>query len=559
MSTGIVQIAITLLIIILLIKPAGSYLVNVFNYEKTKLDKVFGPIEKVLYRIMGVHENERMGWKQYVMALLLSNFVMTMLMYAVLRLQKYLPFNPDGIDNMPSALAFNTAASFITNTNWQAYSGENGLSYLSQMLAITFPMFTSAATGLVAAIAFIRGLTAQKDNLGNFYVDLIRSLTRVFLPLSLLVALFLVFQGAPQTLDGAQTATSMEGAQQVITRGPVASLESIKHIGTNGGGYFGMNASHPFENPTPLTNLVHILCMMFIPTALMYAFGVMIKNKRQGWTVFATMAAIFLIMLATVFFAEYKGTPALQTLGISGNMEGKEVRFGYSESALFTTVTTAATTGSVNNMHDSLTPIGGLVPLAQMMLNNVFGGDGVGLMNGLLYVILTVFICGLMVGRTPEFLGKKIEGKEIKLASIALLAHPVIILVPTAIAFLRPESMTSILNAGSHGISEVLYAFTSGAANNGSAFAGLSANTNFYNMAIGLVMLFGRYVSIIALLAVAGSLATKRMAPATIGTFRTDSPLFALILLVIIVVIGALTFFPALALGPIAEQLSMWK
>ncbi len=559
MSTGIVQIAITLLIIILLIKPAGSYLVNVFNYEKTKLDKVFGPIEKVLYRIMGVHENERMGWKQYVMALLLSNFVMTMLMYAVLRLQKYLPFNPDGIDNMPSALAFNTAASFITNTNWQAYSGENGLSYLSQMLAITFPMFTSAATGLVAAIAFIRGLTAQKDNLGNFYVDLIRSLTRVFLPLSLLVALFLVFQGAPQTLDGAQTATSMEGAQQVITRGLVASLESIKHIGTNGGGYFGMNASHPFENPTPLTNLVHILCMMFIPTALVYAFGVMIKNKRQGWTVFATMAAIFLIMLATVFFAEYKGTPALQTLGISGNMEGKEVRFGYSESALFTTVTTAATTGSVNNMHDSLTPIGGLVPLAQMMLNNVFGGDGVGLMNGLLYVILTVFICGLMVGRTPEFLGKKIEGKEIKLASIALLAHPVIILVPTAIAFLRPESMASILNAGSHGISEVLYAFTSGAANNGSAFAGLSANTNFYNMAIGLVMLFGRYVSIIALLAVAGSLATKRMAPATIGTFRTDSPLFALIVFVIIVVIGALTFFPALALGPIAEQLSMWK
>ncbi|MCI1694419.1 potassium-transporting ATPase subunit KdpA [Aneurinibacillus aneurinilyticus] len=559
MSTGIVQIAVTLLIITILIKPAGSYLVNVFNYEKTRLDNIFRPIEKILYRIMGVREDERMGWKQYVIALLLSNFAMVMLMYAVLRLQKYLPFNPDGIDNMSSALAFNTAASFITNTNWQAYSGENGLSYLSQMLAITFPMFTSAATGLVAAIAFIRGLTAQEDSLGNFYVDLIRSLTRVFLPLSLLVALFLVFQGAPQTLNGVQTATSIEGAQQVITRGPVASLESIKHIGTNGGGYFGMNASHPFENPTPLTNLVHILCMMFIPTALVYAFGIMLKNKRQGWTLFATMAAIFLIMLSTVFLAEYKGTPALQALGISGNMEGKEVRFGYSESALFTTVTTAATTGSVNNMHDSLTPIGGLVPLAQMMLNNVFGGDGVGLMNGLLYVILTVFICGLMVGRTPEFLGKKIEGKEIKLASIALLVHPVIILVPTAIAFLRPESVASILNAGSHGISEVLYAFTSGAANNGSAFAGLSANTNFYNMAIGLVMLFGRYVSIIALLAVAGSLAAKPVAPVTIGTFRTDSPLFALILFVMIVVVGALTFFPALALGPIAEQLSMWQ
>ncbi|GEN36647.1 potassium-transporting ATPase subunit KdpA [Aneurinibacillus danicus] len=557
MSTGILQVAVTLLIIMLLVKPAGSYLVKVFDYERTGLDRVFGPVERLFYRIMGVREHETMGWKQYVLAMLLSNFVMVMLMYAVLRLQKYLPLNPDGIDNMPSALAFNTAASFITNTNWQAYSGENSLSYLSQMLAITFPMFTSAATGLVVAIAFIRGLAAQQDNLGNFYVDLVRSLTRVFLPLSLIVALFLVFQGSPQTLDGAQTATTLEGAQQTITRGPVASLESIKHIGTNGGGYFGVNAAHPFENPTPLANLVHILCMMFVPTALVYAFGVMIKNKRQGWTVFATMSIMFLMMLSIVFTAEYKGTPALQALGISGNMEGKEVRFGYAESALFTTVTTAATTGSVNNMHDSLTPIGGLVPLAQMMLNNVFGGDGVGLLNGLLYVILTVFICGLMVGRTPEFLGKKIEGKEIKLASISLLTHPVIILVPTAIAFLRPESMASILNPGSHGISEVLYAFTSGAANNGSAFAGLTANTNFYNMSIGLVMLFGRYISIIAMLAIAGSLAVKPKTAAFVGTFRTDTPLFTVILLVIILVIGALTFFPALALGPIAEHLGM--
>lgn len=559
MSTGILQIAATLLLIILLVKPVGSYLVRVFDYEKTTLDKIFAPIERLFYRMMGVRETETMNWKQYVTAMLLSNFVMVLLMYAVLRLQKYLPLNPDGIDNMPSALAFNTAASFITNTNWQAYSGENGLSYLSQMLAITFPMFTSAATGLVVAIAFIRGVSARQIHLGNFYVDLVRSLFRVFLPLSLIVALFLVFQGAPQTLDGAQTTTTIEGAQQTITRGPVASLESIKHIGTNGGGYFGMNASHPFENPTPLTNLVHILCMMLVPTALVYAFGVMIKNKRQGWTVFATMAILFLMMLSVVFLSEHKGTPALNALGISGNMEGKEVRFGYSQSALFTTVTTAATTGSVNNMHDSLTPLGGLVPLAQMMLNNVFGGDGVGLLNGLLYVMLTVFICGLMVGRTPEFLGKKIEGKEIKLASIALLAHPVIILVPTAIAFLRPESMASILNPGSHGISEVLYAFTSGAANNGSAFAGLSANTNFYNMAIGLVMLFGRYISIVALLAIAGSLAAKRLVPATAGTFRTDSALFTFILLVMILVIGALTFFPALALGPIAEHLSMWR
>ncbi|MGZ4111809.1 MAG: potassium-transporting ATPase subunit KdpA, partial [Tumebacillaceae bacterium] len=407
------------------------------------------------------------------------------------------------------------------------------------------------------AVAFIRGLVGRRDDLGNFYVDIVRSITRVFLPLSLIVALFLVFQGSPQTLHGTATATTIDGAQQTITRGPVASLASIKHIGTNGGGYFGTNAAHPFENPTALTNLVHILCMMLLPTALVYAFGVMVRNRRQGWAVFAAMGIIFMIMLGTVFYAEYHGTPALNAIGVHGNMEGKEVRFGLSESALFTAVTTAATTGSVNTMHDSLTPIGGLVPMAEMMLNNVFGGKGVGLLNGLLYVILAIFICGLMVGRTPEFLGKKIEGKEVKLASIAILTHPVIILVPTAIALLRPESVASILNSGFHGVSEVLYAFTSGAANNGSAFGGLTANTNFYNMSIGLVMLFGRYISIIAMLAIAGSLATKRVAPVTVGTLRTDTPLFTVILVAIILIVGALTFFPALALGPIAEHLGL--
>lgn len=558
MTMGFVQVAITLTIFLLLVKPMGRYLVNAFDYNQTALDRVFGPFERLIYRLIGVTEKQSMGWKAYTLAILLSNFIMLLLMYTVLRLQKYLPLNPDGIDNMPSALAFNTAASFITNTNWQAYSGENSLSYLSQMLAITFPMFTSAATGLAVAIAFIRGLAGRKDDLGNFYVDLTRTITRILLPLSFFVALFLVFQGSPQTIHGAVTATTLSGTEQTITRGPVAALESIKHLGTNGGGYFGTNAAHPFENPTALTNLVHMICMMLIPTALVYAFGVMVQNKRQGWSVFAAMSIIFLTMLCVVFFAEYKGTPALQALGVSGNMEGKEVRFGLAGSALFTTVTTAATTGSVNNMHDSLTPLGGIVPLAQMMLNNVFGGKGVGLLNGLLYVILTVFICGLMVGRTPEFLGKKIEAKEIKLASIALLTHPVIILVPTALAFLRPESMASILNGGSHGISEVLYAFTSGAANNGSAFAGLGANTNFYNIAIGLVMLFGRYISIIAMLAIAGSLVVKPPVAVTAGTFRTDTPLFTMILLVIIMVIGALTFFPALALGPIAEHLGMF-
>ncbi|KEO81385.1 potassium-transporting ATPase subunit KdpA [Tumebacillus flagellatus] len=557
MSRGWIQIAFTLLIVILFVKPMGRYLVKVFDSEKTGLDRVFGPVERLIYRVIGVREDQGMGWKGYLRAVLLSNFVMMLLMYAVLRLQKVLPLNPDGLDNMPPVLAFNTVTSFITNTNWQAYSGENGLSYLSQMLAITFPMFTSAATGFAVAVAFIRGLVGRRDDLGNFYVDLVRSITRVFLPLSFVAALFLVFQGVPQTLHGAVNATTIEGVTQTITRGPVASLESIKHLGTNGGGYFGTNAAHPFENPTALTNLVHILSMMLLPTALVYAFGLLIRNKKQGWAIFAAMGFLFVVFLTTVYVAETNGTPALSALGVHGNMEGKEVRFGLSESALFTAVTTAATTGSVNNMHDSLTPIGGMVPMMEMMLNNVFGGKGVGLLNGLLYVVLSVFICGLMVGRTPEFLGKKIEGKEIKLASIAVLTHPVIILVPTALALLRPESLSSILNGGFHGLSEVLYAYTSGAANNGSAFGGLTANTNWYNLSIGLVMLAGRYISIIAMLAIAGSLSTKRVVPTTVGTLRTDTPLFSLILVVIILIVGALTFFPALALGPIAEHLGM--
>lgn len=558
MAMGILQVVITLLLIIVLVKPVGNYLVKVYDYDKTGLDRVFGPFERFIYRLIGVKEDEKMGWKKYIFALLLSNLVMTVFLYAIFRFQKYLPLNPDHIGNMPAALAFNTAISFITNTNWQAYSGENTLSYFSQMMAITFPMFTSAGVGFAVAIAFIRGLIGRQDNLGNFYVDLIRSITRVFLPLSFVVALFLVFQGVPQTLHGAANATTLEGIKQIITRGPVASLEAIKHIGTNGGGFFGTNAAHPFENPTPLTNLIHILCMMLLPTSLVYAFGVMIKNKKQGWSVFAAMGIIFIALLAVVFLAEYKGTPALQNLGIHGNMEGKEVRFGLSESSLFAATTTAATTGSVNSMHDSFTPIGGLVPLLQMMLNNVFGGKGVGLLNGLLYVILTVFICGLMVGRTPEFLGKKIEAKEVKLASIAILIHPLIILVPTAFALAMKGPVSSILNPGYHGLSEVVYAITSGAANNGSAFGGLTANTDFYNIVIGVVMLLGRYISIIVMIAIAGSFSTKKVVAASSGTFRTDTPLFTLILISIILVICALTFFPVLALGPIAEHLGMF-
>ncbi|MCD1261245.1 potassium-transporting ATPase subunit KdpA [Paenibacillus athensensis] len=554
---GVVQVAVTLMVILLLMKPMGAYMVKVFANEKTALDRVFGPFERLLYRMMGVCPEATMSWKQYAGAMLLSNAAMLLIMYAVLLLQGGLPFNPDGIGGMPAAQAFNTAVSFITNTNWQSYSGENGLSYLSQLLAITFPMFTSAATGFAVAIAFIRGLVGREDRLGHFYVDLVRSITRIFIPLSVLTALFLVAQGVPQTLQGAVQATTLEGAQQTIARGLVASLESIKHIGTNGGGWFGTNAAHPLENPTPLTNMLHIVCMMLLPTALVYAFGLMVRDKKMGWTVFAAMSLLFLAMLTTVFAAEYRGVPALEALGIHGNMEGKEVRFGVAESALFTTVTTAATTGSVNNMHESLTPLGGMVSLAGMMLNNVFGGKGVGLLNGLLYAILAVFICGLLVGRTPEFLGKKIEGREIKLAAIALLVHPLLILAPTALALTQPGAIASMTASGMHGVSEVLYAFASGAANNGSAFAGLNANTDFYNIGIGIVMLLGRYISILAMLAIAGSLAVKRVVPATSGTLRTNTPLFSGVLVVIIAVIGALTFFPVLALGPIAEHLAM--
>ncbi|WP_090827628.1 potassium-transporting ATPase subunit KdpA [Paenibacillus sp. yr247] len=554
---GLLQVAITLVIILLLVRPVGRYMVKVFDNEKTGLDRVFGPFERIAYRFMGVRENETMGWKKYLAAMLMVNFIIMLLLYAVFRLQKFLPLNPDGIDNMPAAQSFNTAVAFTTNAEWQSYSGENGLSYFSQLIAVTFPMFTSAATGFAVAIAFIRGLIGRQDNLGNFYVDMIRSITRIFLPLSFIVALFLVFQGVPQTFKGAIDATTLEGGTQIITRGLVASLESIKHLGTNGGGWFGTNAAHPFENPTPLSNFIHMICMMLLPTALVYAFGLMIKNKKQGWTVFAAMGIIFLVILATVFAAEFRGVPALDAMGVHGNMEGKEVRFGISGSALFTAETMTTNTGSVNNMHESLTPMSGFVAFAGMMLNNVFGAKGVGLLNGILYLILSVFFCGLMVGRTPEFLGKKITGKEVKLASIALLVHPLIILVPTAWALLRPEAINSISNSGLHGLSEVLYAFTSAASNNGSAFAGLNANTNFYNLGIGLVMLFGRYVSIIAMLAIAGSLATKRVVPATSGTLRTNTPLFTGILIMIILVIGALTFFPALALGPIAEHLAM--
>ncbi len=558
---GIIQIIITLALLAALVIPTGKYIYKVITCEKSFIDPVFDKIDGLIYKLTGVKRSE-MGWKQYVVSLIVTNLVMVLLVYLLFRIQSYLGFNPNKNADMEQSLAFNTAISFITNTNLQHYSGEWGLTYLSQIAAITFLMFTSAATGFAAAAAFIRGITGKTKNVGNFFVDLIRITTRILIPISIAVTLLLVWQGVPQTLSGNQTVTTIEGTMQDIPFGPVASLEAIKHVGTNGGGFFGANSAHPFENPTPLTNLIEILAMMLLPASLVYTFGLMLKNKKQGWVIFAAMAILFIIALPVCYFAEQAGNPALADAGLSqtmGNMEGKEVRFGIAQSSLFTTVTTAFTTGTVNNMHDSLTPLGGLVALGQMMLNVVFGGKGVGFMNMMMYAILAVFLCGLMVGRTPEFLGKKIEGKEMKLIALTILVHPFIILIPSAISLISKSGLAGITNPGFHGFSQILYEFTSSAANNGSGFEGLADNTLFWNISTGLVMFFGRYISIITLLAVAGSLAAKREVPVGVGTFKTDNKLFTFILIAVVLIVGALTFFPAISLGPVAEHLTLGR
>ncbi|MFF2290257.1 potassium-transporting ATPase subunit KdpA [Peribacillus butanolivorans] len=552
------QIGVVLALVVILAIPMAKYLTNVYSLEITKQDSMFGKIERVIFKLSGIDTND-MRWQQYAKALLLSNLVMFIISYIIIRFQGVLPGNPSKIDSMEPLLVFNTAASFLTNTNLQHYSGESGLSYLSQMAVIIFLMFTTPATGLSLCMAFLRGLTNQRS-IGNFYVDLIRSITRVLLPLSILIGLVLVSQGVPQTLNPTAIATTLEGATQNIARGPVAALESIKHIGTNGGGFFGVNSAHPFENPNGFTNVLEILSMFLIPAALPLTFGYMARNKKQGWILFSAMGLMLLVFLSMTYINEKNGNPALEKIGLSqenGSMEGKEVRFGIAQSALFTSVTTAATTGSVNNMHDTLTPLGGIAPLAMMMLNCVFGGDGVGTVNILMYSVMAVFLAGLMVGRTPEFLGKKIEGKEMKLIAIAILLHPLIILVPSAIALATQLGSSAISNPGFHGISQVVYEFTSSAANNGSGFEGLGDNTPFWNISTGLVMLFGRYFSMIAMIAVAGSLLAKKRVPETIGTFKTDNSTFLVILLATVLIIGALTFFPVIALGPIAEWLTI--
>jgi len=569
MSPFWLQIILTLLATFLLSLALGRYLANVMTDRHTLLDPLFDPIDRLLYRLVGREACHRpMNWRSYTLNMLAANLAMAVLIYLVLIFQQSLPLNPLKLAGMEPMQAFNTAISFITNTNWQSYGGESTLSNFSQMAAITFPMFTSAATGFVVAIAFIRAFTVQNggSDLGNFYRDLIRFCTRVLLPGALVFALVLVWQGVPQTLEASVTAHTLQGAQQTISLGPVAAQESIENLGTNGGGFYNVNAAHPLQNPTALTNLMLLLLMSSLPAALVVMFGRMIGNARQAWVIYGVMGVLLLGFLAMTVLPEQAGTPLLHQAGVSlqagplqpgGNMEGKEVRFGIAQSALYAAYTTAFTTGSVNAMHDSFTPQGGLPLMIQMMLQCVFGGKGVGFLGFLVYGLIGVFVAGLMVGRTPEFMGKKIEKPEIVMVSLALLIHPLVILAPSAWSMIASYGVSSLNNAAMHGYSEVLYAFASAAANNGSAFAGLNANTPWYNLAIALVIVLGRYPPIIFLMAVAGSLAAKPTLPPSVGTLRTDTALFGAWWLATILIVGALTFLPALVLGPIAEYFAM--
>ena len=587
------QIILTLIIYLILVIPAGIYVYHVAAGKHTFADLVLNRVDGVIYKICGIDPKNSMNWKKYAVSLVAANGVMMLIGYFILRIQSIGLFNPNGIDGMEESLSFNTIISFMTNTNLQHYSGESGLSYLSQMLVITFMMFVSAASGYAACVAFIRGLAGRtKDNVGNFFSDLIRITTRVLLPFSIVGGLLLVWQGVPQNFSGNVVVDTIEGTKQVIAMGPVAALEIIKHLGTNGGGFLGANSATPIENPTILSNLIELYSMMLLPGACVITFGKMVRDRkrelpsdaisdgvnaviskkanksltvwmygREGRSIFAAMGILFLIGLGICFWAESQGNPVLAGVGLSqsmGSMEGKEVRFGVAQSSLFTTVTTSFTTGTVNNMHDTLTPLGGMVPMLHMMLNVVFGGKGVGLMNMITYAILAVFICGLMIGRTPEYLGKKIEGREMKLAALCIIIHPLLILAFSALAVGTQAGLAGITNPGYHGLSQVLYEFASSAANNGSGFEGLADNTLFWNITTGIVMFFGRYLSMVLQLAIAGSLMKKRFVNESAGTLHTDTVSFAVILVFVVYIFAALTFFPVLALGPVAEHLTLW-
>jgi K+-transporting ATPase ATPase A chain len=550
-------------ILIALTKPLGAYLYRVFESEQPPLKRLFGPIERWTFRLCGVDPKKEQTWVEYTVAILLFSTAGLVVTYAIQRLQQVLPFNPQHFGAVAPDLAFNTAASFTTNTNWQSYSGETTMSYLTQMAGLAWHNFTSAATGIAVALALSRGLTRRLDpgapkTIGNFWVDLLRSLIYVLVPVSAVAALVLVSQGALQNFSAYRFVTTLEGVKQIIAMGPVASQEAIKMFGTNGGGFFNANSAHPFENPTPATNFLQILLIFGIPAALTYTYGRMARDQKQGWVLLGAMFALFLTGFCVAYHAESQPNPALSGLGLdqsAGNLEGKEMRFGIADSALFATVTTDASCGAVNSMHDSFTPLGGMVPLVNIQLGEViFGGVGAGLYGMLVFALLTVFIAGLMVGRTPEILGKKVESREMKLAMFYVLIFPLLILGFSAWAATSHYGISSLNNAGPHGLSEILYAFTSGAGNNGSAFAGLNANTLFWNVTLGLDMLFGRFMMMVPVLAIAGSMVGKKSAPASLGTFPTNGWLFSALLIGVVVIVGALTFFPAVTLGPVLEH-----
>ncbi|MER8413456.1 potassium-transporting ATPase subunit KdpA [Mesorhizobium sp. M0227] len=557
---GWIQILVYCGIVILLVKPLGGYMYRVFNGDRTLLSPVLRPLERGLYRICGTSEREEQHWTTYAVALLLFNLAGFLVLYALQRLQGSLPYNPAGMTAVEPGLAFNTAASFMTNTNWQNYGGESTMSYLVQMAGLTVQNFVSAATGIAIAIALIRGFArASGKSIGNFWVDMTRSTLYLLLPFCIVLTLVYVWLGMPQTLGAYVNATTLEGAQQTIAVGPVASQVAIKMLGTNGGGFFNANAAHPFENPDAISNLIQMVSIFAIGAALTNVFGRMIGNQRQGWAILSAMGVMFIAGVAICYWAEAAGNPLVHALGIDGgNMEGKETRFGTALSALFAVITTAASCGAVNAMHGSFTALGGMIPIINMQLGEVIvGGVGAGLYGILMYIVVAVFVAGLMVGRTPEYLGKKIEAKEVKMAMLAILCLPLAMLIFTAIAVVLPTGVASMGNAGPHGFSEVLYAYTSAAANNGSAFGGLSGNTPWYNITIGIGMLMGRFLVIIPALAIAGSLVAKKTVPASAGTFPTDGPLFVGLLVGVILIVGGLTFFPALAVGPIIEHLAM--
>ena len=560
-ANGWIQIGLFCLAILVCVKPLGLYMARVFEGEHTVLSHLLAPLERGIYRLCGTDPAKEQHWTSYTIAMLVFSIAGFLSLYILQRLQAALPFNPQGLGVVGPDLSFNTSVSFITNTNWQSYGGETTLSYLVQMLGLTVHNFVSAATGIALALALVRGFARRSANtVGNFWADLTRCTLYVLLPLSLVLAVFLLWQGVPQNLGSYTHAVGLEGVKQLIAQGPVASQEAIKMLGTNGGGFFNVNSAHPFENPNGLTDFVEMWSILVISAALTYTFGRMVGDTRQGWAIFAVMGLLFLGGLSVTYWAEGQGNAAVAAAHVaqSGNMEGKEVRFGVVNSALWATATTDASNGSVNSMHDSFTPLGGLIPIINIELGEiVFGGVGSGLYGMLLFAITAMFVAGLMVGRTPEYLGKKIEAREVKMAMLAILILPLSILGFAALASVTKAGLAGIENSGPHGFSEILYAFTSATGNNGSAFAGLTANTPFYNTSLGFAMLVGRFLFIVPMMAVAGSLAGKKIVPNSAGTFPTHGGLFVGLLIGVILIVGGLTFFPALALGPIVEHLAM--